>query len=442
MEVLYNSDGTPLIAFGKNVVAITTNVGKKDKVNEVLVDKFTYNQREYAMWGPNNRQPEDNEQIINKTPVLRTGLNFKSRVTFGQGCIPVNIDGYDANNNEIYKIVQDKEVINYLNNYSFRTYLHNIFRDTFKHANAFPVYTFNIDGSKILRVSAFSARHCRISIDKTKLLVYSDFQNTLPSKEGSATEIDLLSETDPFYHLWLLKEQKKITGKPIAFPRIKNYFCNNDYYATPDWYSARESGWLEIAHKTVKFISKSYDNAMAIKFHVKIPYEYWEKHFPKSENPNHKERQEKINQFQDRIEAALCGAENASKALFSHFTALELEGSDKWEIDEITSKKVLDEKLSTSAASNSEILFSLMVNPSVLGAGMPGGPYSGNAGSGSDIREGFTVATLLSHIERQQALDPIEMMLRYNGFEDIQIKYKSTFLTTLDTGKSTKTELS
>jgi hypothetical protein len=60
------------------------------------------------------------------------------------------------------------------------------------------------------------------------------------------------------------------------------------------------------------------------------------------------------------------------KALFSFFGA-EFEGKDKWEIDVIDNKKILDEKLSTSAAGNSEILFSLMVNPSVLGAGMPGG---------------------------------------------------------------------
>ena len=57
-----------------------------------------------------------------------------------------------------------------------------------------------------------------------------------------------------------------------------------------------------------------------------------------------------------------------------------------------------EDRLSTSAAANSEILFSLMVNPSVLGAGMPGGPYAGNAGSGSDIREGLLVSLILNYI--------------------------------------------
>jgi len=438
MEVVYGKDGNPLMMMGKKTIAITSNVGKK--VIEETFDKFSYNKREYAMWGAANRQPNEDNELIRKTTVLRTGLSYKCRIVHGESCIPVIISGYDAKCNEIYKPIENTEFIRYLNSYVFEKYLTETVRDLFNFGNTFPVYTFNADATKILRTTSFSARHCRISIDKTKLLVYNDFNNTMP-KDGDAYELDMLDETDPYYHLWLLKEQKKLNGKQIAFPRIKNYFCSNDYYATPDWYSARDAGWIEIAHKAAKFIKKTYENMMAIKLHIKIPTSYWDKHFPKSEFPDVKERQAKINQFMDSIESSLCGEENANKALFSPFTAEELQGADKWEIDEITSKKTLDEKLSTSAAGNSEILFSLMVNPSVLGAGMPGGPYSGNAGSGSDIREGFTVAAVLSHIERQQVVDPIEMMWKFNGFEDVQIKYLTKFLTTLDKGKSTEGEI-
>ena len=94
-----------------------------------------------------------------------------------------------------------------------------------------------------------------------------------------------------------------------------------------------------------------------------------------------------------------------------------------------------------SAAANSEILFSLMVNPSVLGAGMPGGPYSGNAGSGSDIREGLLVSMILSHIEKQSVLDPVEVMFEFNGLHDIELKYRNITLTTLDSGRNTQESL-
>ena len=114
----------------------------------------------------------------------------------------------------------------------------------------------------------------------------------------------------------------------------------------------------------------------------------------------------------------------------------------KWAIDRIDNQVDAKERLSTSAAANSEILFSLMVNPSVLGAGMPGGPYSGNAGSGSDIREGFLVSLILNYVEKQQILDPVEVMLQFNGVQNVELIYRNIILLTLDKGKSTEEKLS
>jgi hypothetical protein len=102
----------------------------------------------------------------------------------------------------------------------------------------------------------------------------------------------------------------------------------------------------------------------------------------------------------------------------------------------------MDEKLSTSAAANSEMLFSQMVNPSVMGAGMPGGPYAGNAGSGSNIRESLMVSLVLSYIERQQILNPVKLMFQFNGYKNIDFKYNNVVLTTLDKGKSTEEQIS
>ena len=95
----------------------------------------------------------------------------------------------------------------------------------------------------------------------------------------------------------------------------------------------------------------------------------------------------------------------------------------------------------SSAAANSEILFSLMLNPNVLGAGMPGGTYAGNQG-GSNIREAFLVNIANAWLDRQNILDPIEAMLEFNGVTDIQLRFRNTILTTLDTGAGTKKTLS
>ena len=85
-------------------------------------------------------------------------------------------------------------------------------------------------------------------------------------------------------------------------------------------------------------------------------------------------------------------------------------------------------------------MFALMINPNILGAAMPGGTYAGNQG-GSNIREGFLVKIATSWLDRQNLLDPIYLMLRYNGYDDVVIRYRNTILTTLDTGAGTQKNL-
>ena len=81
-----------------------------------------------------------------------------------------------------------------------------------------------------------------------------------------------------------------------------------------------------------------------------------------------------------------------------------------------------------------------MVNPNVLGAGMPGGTYAGNQG-GSNIREAFLVNIAMAWLDRQNLLDPIEAMLEFNGVKDIQLRFRNTILTTLDSGSVTTKNL-
>jgi len=96
-----------------------------------------------------------------------------------------------------------------------------------------------------------------------------------------------------------------------------------------------------------------------------------------------------------------------------------------------------EQNLVTSAAANSEILFSLMINPNVLGAGMPGGTYAGNQG-GSNIREAFLVNIANAWLDRQNLLDPLETYIRFNGAkENIEWRFRNTILITLDSGSGT-----
>ena len=131
---------------------------------------------------------------------------------------------------------------------------------------------------------------------------------------------------------------------------------------------------------------------------------------------------------------------------FSHFEVnAQGKAEEKWEIDVIDDKFKTEAYLPQSAAANSEILFSMQINPTTMGAGMPGGPYAGNAGSGSDIREAFLVNLALCWVDRQILLEPLETIIEFNGWDptgEIELRFRNTILTTLDTGAGTEKTVS
>jgi len=451
--ILKTKNGIPVVRITERTYFETTSgivgLNRSDEtakptktITNTRVTTFQYKNSDYVCWGENNRFPDDAELLIHRTGVLQTALNYKSRCCHGQGVIPVVLEGLDENLKEIYKPLNDIELISFLDNYTFTNYHKDAFRDINKFGNCFPLLVPNEAGDKIVRIDALNARHCRLSVDKTKLLVYGEFSEGNPSNdEKDCVVYDVLDETDPQLTLDVLKANNKL-NKPIAFPRIKNYLSNNDYYARTDWWAAYKSGWIDIAHQIPKFLKKAYENAITVMWHIKIPYKYFEDIFPEKDYENPTQRLEAIKNFQDEMEKNLTGAANAQKAIFTTFKINESgKAEEQIIIERLDGKLNMDEKLSTSAAANSEILFSLMVNPSVLGAGMPGGPYAGNSGSGSDIREGLMASLVLSYIEKQQVLEPVKLMFRFNGYENVSFKYKNIVLTTLDKGKSTEEKI-
>ena len=199
-----------------------------------------------------------------------------------------------------------------------------------------------------------------------------------------------------------------------------------------------EAGWLDIALLVPKFLKRAYENQISWKWHVKIPYTFWDKKFPVADYPDTTVRKKAIDDYMDKIEQNLCGPDNANKPIFTFFEmGPNGKAEEQWVIESLSNKQEGADQLITSAASNSEILFSLMINPNVLGAGMPGGTYAGNQG-GSNIREAYLVNIANAWIDRQNLLDPIEAFLRFNGVQDIELRFRNTILTTLDTGAGTK----
>jgi hypothetical protein len=130
---------------------------------------------------------------------------------------------------------------------------------------------------------------------------------------------------------------------------------------------------------------------MSIKYIIRVPFELMKRKYINWDTPEGCETTEQVmrwqvarmEELQEQINQHLVNEENAYKGLFT-FTDGALEGKGI-EVEPIKNYMDSAKELPTAAAANSEILFALQVDPSLIGLGIPGGKSL--SGSGSDKRE-------------------------------------------------------
>jgi len=450
-EVQFNKSGVPLMGYGTRGVFVSTTgtTPAKPRIVEPKnpeTDKTSVGNIDISDWGAGNKFPSSADEIINKVGVLNSGLKFIRNFTIGQGIYPVKVIGYDSNGNEELEMVKDSSITNFAKSRMVRRYMEKAVRDYMKFGCSFVQMIPNTDGSKMVGLNTINAKYCRFGMADnigsiTKCVTSGKWPDNPAAGEFSI--YDVLDEYDPSADLQRRKWGNKIKGKSFIHS-IKDSWSNNEYYSAPVWYSAYLSGWVDIALSVPLFLKQAYSNQITWKWHVQIPYAFWDKKFPAADYKSTDLRKAAISDYMDSIEDNLCGTQNANKPIFTMFEINPNNGKteEQWIIEPLNNKLDNQQNLVTSAAANSEILFSLMLNPNVLGAGMPGGTYAGNQG-GSNIREAFLVNIANAWLDRQNLLDPLETFIRFNGAdENIEWRFRNTILTTLDTGAGTQKTLS
>lgn len=395
-------------------------------------------------WGKDNLFPWHAAETVRNTTVLNTGLRFLRNLTMGQGIFACKVKGYNDKGDEILQPVEDSSYQRFVGSRMVRRYMEKTLRDFLKVGISAVQFVPNTAGNKIVGLNTINSLHYRF----TEPLDALGSQNCVVSgswdlSPSSYAILPLLSDYSPENHAELLRFMGKMKGG-FVYP-VRDSWSNDDIYGEPIWWPAYVAGWVDIAHMVPQYLKKAYKNQTTWKWHVQIPYSFWDKKFPMTEFKDVALRRQAIDKYMSSIEKNLLGAENAEKPIFTNYAVNEMNGriEEEWKILPLSNKySAGQENLVTSAAANSEILFALMVNPNVLGAGMPGGSYAGNQG-GSNIREAFLVNIANSWIDRQNILDPLQLYLQLNGAdEDVQLRFRNTILTTLDTGAGTTHQLS
>ena len=369
VKIEFNKQGTPLMISGNNFVSTTSGapVVKPDKLTvETLEGTSKTGAVEFSNWGAGNDFPQKADESIDNNSVLRTGIKYKYLFTLGQGIYPVNLMGYDDNGNEIVKVVDDAKVRRFVSGRMVRSYMEKTLRDYFKYGIAAAQLIPSADFSRMVGITGFNMRYSRLSElvkGEIKNLIYSGKFPDVPST-GEADIYSVLQDYDPEGDLLRRMVEKK--EKSFAYI-IRDNFSGHEIHSIPDWWTAKNAGWLDVTSKVPIFLKNAYDNAMYIKWHIKIPYQYWDKKFPTEDYKTTDERQKAINLFMDEFETNLTSSEKSNKAVFTMYETISGKVEEQWVIEALDTKSNFSNELATSAAGNSEILFSLMVTPSLWG---------------------------------------------------------------------------
>lgn len=422
-------------------------------------------------WGVSNEMPWEIADDIRNCGVLAASLDAKARIGNGKGMQPFLLYNIDKDGAEQLEWVDDDQVQDWLEmNESFEFGYDSSYD---KHAYGWTCgsYVMNLGKTEITRVKRHDVFEARLEKKdpKTRLIpnlyLCGDWRSSGTAYDANKhAKIQLLEEGNEYAQL---TEALKTKSKNLEYGFINRSLRNgSQYYPIPTYRSAR--AWISIARSVPAFKKAMFANQISIKFIVTIHPKFWEDKYGQLDwnkyTPDQKK--EKRDEYHDLIDLYLTTEQNAYKSIFSGGF---VDTSGKFipyvDISTIDNKIPGGEFLPDSGAANSEILFAQMINPALMGAGNPGGKAYGDTSGGSNVRESFLVQIMIMEAERRLNSSVFNVVKKFNGWskrleitktivsgtgpatpQSKQVKprlvfrYPTGLLTTLDTGKSTKTE--
>lgn len=429
---------------------------------------------EVALWGEDNRFPQNIEQQMAYCGVGKAALDWKARVLYGGGIIPGRIKDYeDEGKKEVFeplKRSEAKEIYTFLENRAMFRFFMEYLQDWTWFSNCFPEAILNNSGDKITGFVHQESCDCRFKqmndkgvIDtvylskmwgtsssqygkfdpEKKILGITENPNLLISEDNKYLKalycVDMYDPLNSMTDIATqLKEKKGLKSAifPVNYPSP-----NKTYYQVPSWDGARLGGWVEIACKIPQIIKLFLRRGQKIQYHIEVPDTYFAKRYgakewagfsPKEQNQKRKKLLEELDEFL-----------TSDKSKFSSMvTFFDVDRHNKDEVGRIKittieNKSAIDKELLSSSAADLQILAAMGVHPTLFGAGTVG--TGSQRTGGSDQREAYLIYTSLLALERNVALEPLYFARDFNKWDsDIVFRIRDTQLTTLDQNKGTQ----
>lgn len=433
------SHGDIAITGGKTQALVSFSSSKQADATVSTVQFYTEDSiGQVASWGKNNDYPQQLLKKIRLNGAALSGLRVSRKAHYGSGFILVE----EKHDEKGKRVIMQKCFHEYpiINVFWKRNQMKRFWRETITDleyfAIAFPEYVLSKDFKTINRVKRQKTAECRFELMDVLSGTIKHVYISTKWAEGADVNSEFVAKVPLIDSYWSAEEVKeyckanKITNfiRPIFYPLV-----DESYYPKAEWHSVVNSGWLDIANSIPKFKKAFLERQLNIKFMIEVFEEYFERKYRQDWEGFTPERRKEIQEeFVTQLDDALRDPEKAGGSIMS-IVYKDDDGKPQPGLKVTTVDNKLQDGayLDDTSAGNQEILTAIGVDPSLIGAGIPGGKLG--AGSGSDKREAWFILSALMKTNRETTLEPFEFIQEYNGWPaELTGGFEDTVLTTLD----------
>jgi hypothetical protein len=395
---------------------------------------------EISFWGEDNNFPQVIIELAEKSTELPALLDWKARALQGLEVLPYELFLNPETGKVEEKLIWDEEILDFLDQETFKRYMREASNDFFWFWNVFPELIKNADGSKIAYLGTQDASWCRWGKMNKKGIIESCFiASSWP--DAKVADAIKLKVVDPYQPL-LVDAVKADSGLkqfiyPISYPSP-----GKAYYQLAPWDGIRTSKWLDVAFKIPEFKQALMQNQISLKYKIEIPVTYWYSLYPDWDSQKPEFKAEIKKQKLTEINNTLTGQKNAGKSILTEVgTTRGGEEIKSWNIVPIDERMKDGMYLEDSQEASAHLMRSLGLDPTLVGNG-PGKNMGG--GSGSDKRVAFNIYVALQRPYRDVILEPLNFIARYNGWKTkyprLRFKFTEISIDTLDNTHQTAKE--
>jgi hypothetical protein len=401
----------------------------------------------FSPWGDNNLLPLTIQDAVSGSWQVAVCLDIVARNTYSKGLCIVETT-IDENGKEAVKLVMNEEQQKFLFKTNAKKLIINGCFDYWQYGNPFTQIITDKktavqkkDGGKIALLRATDPSDIRLGWKDKDGYITKAYMHGEWNKMPQESEMAILNVLDEYE--W--EEQLRNSFDARWIMPTHNYTSGKQYYHEMPWHAALKTGIVDMSIAYPKLKKSMMENAMTIKYHVRIDEQYWSDTYGQKEwmDFTPAQRIEKKQLKYAQIDKHLTGSENAFKSIFSPKVTLNRDGT---EVKFLTIEKIETDPGKNASywedmqANNSQIIAAFGLNAAQIGTVLSD---SKSRGGGSDIRESDMAFKGQIGLHREIILEPLENAMRFNKLLSFNQKlaFRDSILTTLDVNPTGSTKI-